>query len=379
MSALRDLFMISRDITFLNHGSFGACPRPVFESYQHWQRELEANPVGFLGLRLPELLKSARSQLATYVGAQANDLVFVPNATYGVNIVARSIKLRPGDEVLASDHEYGAVDRTWRFNCERQGATYLNQPVAIPAADSQTMADELWAGVTERTRVIVLSHITSPTALIMPVAEICRRARSAGILTVIDGAHAPGQIDLDMKALGADFYAGNCHKWLCSPKGAGFLYARPECQEMLEPLVVSHGWRSRTPGESQFLDYFTWVGTDDPAAYLSVPAAIDFQARHNWSEVRQACHTLALNAQERLAAWTGLPAISSDDLWAQMRAAPLPGAAADYKGLWEEHRIVAPVFEWGGRTLLRYSIQAYNGPGDIDHLLSALQSLHNGA
>lgn len=372
---LRDLFLLSRDITFLNHGSFGACPRPVFETYQHWQRELEANPVGFLGLRLPELLASARAHLAAYVGAPPADLVYVPNATYGVNIVARSIKLQSGDEVLASNHEYGAVDRTWRFNCERQGAKYINQPVSLPAVRSQTMADELWAGVTDRTRVIVLSHITSPTALIMPVAEICRRARAAGILTVIDGAHAPGHIHLNMEELGADFYTGNCHKWLCSPKGAGFLYARPECQGLLEPLVVSHGWRSQHPGASQFLDYFTWVGTDDPAAYLSVPAAIDFQAKHNWSEVRRACHTLGKEAQARLCEWTGLPAISSDDLWVQMHAIRLPGAAADYRGLWEEYRIVAPIFEWNGITLLRISIQAYNTPEDIDRLITALKAL----
>jgi len=372
---LREEFLLSRELTFLNHGSFGACPRPVFAIYQNWQRELEANPVGFLGLRLPDLLAAASVRLAGYLGTVADNLVFVPNATYGVNVVARSLKLQSGDEVLTSDHEYGAVNRTWRFNCERQGAVYINQPVAVPAPSASAIVDQIWAGVTERTKVITLSHITSPTALMMPIAEICRRARAAGILTVIDGAHAPGQLELDLDAIGADYYTGNCHKWLCSPKGAAFLYARPERQALLEPLVVSHGWNADAPGSSQFLDYFTWVGTVDPAAYLTVPAAIDFQAQHQWADVREACHALALEAQQQILDLSDAAALSADDLWVQMRAVPIPGAAADYKPLWEKHRIVVPVFEWNGQTLIRFSIQAYNGPDDIHRLIVALQEV----
>jgi isopenicillin-N epimerase len=372
---LRQQYLISPDITFLNHGSFGACPRPVFDTYQQWQRELESNPVVFLGHRLPELLAGARAKLAAYLGAEAGDLAFVPNATYGINVVARSLVLKAGDEVLASDHEYGAVDRTWRFNCERQGATYINQPIPVPVSDAATMADQLWAGVTDRTKVIVLSHVTSPSALIMPVEEICRRARAAGILTVIDGAHAPGQVELNLEAIGADFYVGNCHKWMGSPKGAGFLHAHPERQALLEPFVVSHGWRTATPGLSQFLDYFTWVGTDDPAAYLSVPAAIDFQAQHNWPAVRAACHALALEAEQQILALSGAAALSGEDRWVQMRAVPLPGAVSNYARLWEEYRIVVPIFEWKGQTLIRVSIQAYNSSTDVAHLLEALSSV----
>src|SRR5690606_11052314 len=169
LPAVRDQYLLDPAIAFLNHGSFGACPRPVFEVYQRWQRELEANPVGFIGRRLPELLSEAKASLAAYVGAQPDDLVFVPNATYGINIVARSLKLAPGDEVLSSDHEYGAVNNAWRFNCERQGASYINQPVPVPIRDEQAVVEALWAGVNERTKVIVLSHVTSPTALIFPV------------------------------------------------------------------------------------------------------------------------------------------------------------------------------------------------------------------
>ena len=210
-------FLLRPAVAFLNHGSFGACPAPVFEAYQRWQRELEAQPAEFLGRRLQGsagLLAQARARLARYVGTRPDDLVFVPNATHGMNIVARSFPLEPGDDVLATDHEYGAVERTWRFNCEQRGARYRAQPITLPVSGAEALVEQLWQGVTERTRAIVVSHIASPSALIFPVAEICRRAAAAGILTVVDGAHAPGHIDLALDALGADFYTGNCHKWL---------------------------------------------------------------------------------------------------------------------------------------------------------------------
>ncbi|MHB8648106.1 MAG: aminotransferase class V-fold PLP-dependent enzyme, partial [Thermomicrobiales bacterium] len=282
LAALAELFLVRRDITFLNHGSYGACPRPVFETYQAWQRELEGQPVEFLGRRVRGLLAEARAAFADFVGTAADNLVFMPNVTWAINAVARSLPLEPGDEVLATDLEYGAVDRTWRYYCDRRGARYINQPITLPVTTAEAFVDELWAGVTERTRVIAISHITSGTALILPVAEVCRRARAAGILTVVDGAHAPGQIDLDLDDLGADFYGGNCHKWLCAPKGSGFLFARPERQPLLEPLIISWGYQADVPGPSLFLDHFERTGTHDPAAYLSVPAAIAFQREYDW-------------------------------------------------------------------------------------------------
>lgn len=368
-------YLLDPDITFLNHGSFGACPQPVFERYQHWQRELERNPVAFISRQLPDLLRATREQLARYLGATADELTFVPNATHGINIVARSLKFQPGDEVLTTDHEYGAVDNTWRFNCEKQGARYINQPIPTPIQDPQAVVDQLWAGVTERTRVISLSHITSPTALIFPVAEVCRRAREAGIITVIDGAHAPGQIDLDMGAIGADFYTGNAHKWLSSAKGAAFLYARADRQDLLQPLVVSHGWNRQNSTQSQFFDYFNWTGTDDPSAYLSVAAAIDFQTQHNWPAVRAACHQLALVAHHRILELSDRPPLAPESMWAQLVATPLPGRAADYQALWDRYRIIAPIFEWNDIPLVRVSIQAYNSPRDVDRLLDALTEM----
>jgi isopenicillin-N epimerase len=372
-----ELFLLRPDAAFLNHGSFGACPRPVFETYQAWQREIEAQPVEFLARRMSGLLAEARSRLGESLGAGGDNLVFVPNATHAINIVARSLDLEPGDEVLATDHEYGASDRTWRFNCAPRGARYVNMPIPLPLGTGEEMVEELWRGVTERTKVILVSHITSPTAVIFPVVEVCRRAREAGILTVIDGAHAPGQIDLSLEEMGADFYAGNCHKWLCAPKGAGFLYARPECQPLLRPLVVSWGWESETPGPSRFVDYFSWLGTDSPAAYLSVSAAIDFQREHSWPEARKACHALAAWARERLSALTGMPQICPDDSFAQMCSVELPAGSIDKLGLrlWDEYLIEVPLVRWNGREFVRVSIQAYNRPEDVQRLEDALGEL----
>jgi len=240
-AALAELFLLRKDITFLNHGSFGACPRPVFEVYQAWQRELERQPVEFIGRRLRGLLAEARASLADFVGTDANNVAYVPNVTWAINAVANSLALQLDDEVLTTDLEYGAVDRTWRYHCDRKGARYVRQPISLPVTTPERVVEQLWAGVTERTKVIAVSHLTSGTALILPVAEICRRARAAGIVTVVDGAHAPGQIDLQLDALGADYYGANCHKWLCSPKGAGFLFARPDVQEQIEPGARSQG------------------------------------------------------------------------------------------------------------------------------------------
>jgi isopenicillin-N epimerase len=375
-------FLLRPGIAFLNHGSYGACPQPVFETYQRWQRELQSQPVEFLGRRLPELLAQARENLGAYVGVNADDLVFVPNATHAGNIVARSLELQPGDEVLGTNHEYGAVERTWRFICEQRGAYYQSQSIPLPVTTPEALVEQLWQGVTARTRVLVVSHITSPTALTFPVAEICRRAAAQGILTVVDGAHAPGHIDLNLGALGADFYFGNCHKWLSAPVGAAFLFVRPDRQRLLRPLVVSWGWQAVKPSSSSFQDYFGWTGTDDPAAYLSVPAAIAFQAEHDWPSVRTACHALAAQARERIAALTGLPQVYPDatDWWVQMCAIPLPlqeGVTREalHARLWQEFGVEAPITDWGGQRFVRVSIQAYNSPRDVDRLVEALETL----
>ena len=338
---------------------------------------LEDEPVEFLGRRINDLLASARTDLGSYLHCDPANLVFVTNATHGFNIVARSIDLQPGDEILATDHEYGAADRTWRFNCALRGASYIRQPIPVPLPSDEEIVDRLWRGVTERTKLIFISHITSPTAVIFPIAEICRRARASGILTMVDGAHAPGQLDLFLDDLAPDFYTGNCHKWLCAPKGAGFLYAPPHRQSLLQPLIVSWGWESETPGPSRYIDYFSWVGTADPSPYLSVPSAIDFQREHDWPQVRQACHSLAIRANEQLTSLTGLPPVCSNHHFVQMFAIELPPGSIDRLGtrLFDEYAVEAPLVRWNNRDLLRVSLQAYNSPHDIERLITALKAL----
>lgn len=377
--ALRKLFLLRPDVVFLNHGSFGACPRPVFEVYQNWQLELERQPVEFLARRFDDLLCAARQALGAHVGANPDDLVYVPNATTGLNIIARSLPLQPGDEVLSTNHEYGALDRTWRFICQRRGARYINQPLPLPFESREQVVEALWAGVTPRTRVLFLSHITSSTALILPVAELVRRARETGILTVIDGAHAPGQIALNLTALGVDFYAGNCHKWLCAPKGSAFLYARREVQPILQPLVISWGWQSDRPGPSRFIDEQQWQGTRDIGAYLTVPSAIAFQAEHDWPAVQHHCHALLRSARQAIQALTGLaPIIPDSSSWyAQMGAFPLPPCDAEAlkQRLYEEFMIEVPIITWHERQFIRVSIQGYNTQADVDALIAALAEL----
>jgi isopenicillin-N epimerase len=378
--ALRREFLIDPDVVFLNHGSFGACPRPVFETYQAWQRELERQPVEFLGRRVRHLLAQARHALGEYLGADADDLVYVSNVTTALNIVAHSLPLRPGDEILATDHEYGALERTWTFVAEHRQARLVVQQLPVGLDDPRDVVEAIWAGVTPRTRVLFLSHITSPTALILPIAALIERARAAGIWTVIDGAHAPGQVDIDLSSLDADFYGGNCHKWLNAPKGAGFLYVRKELQPLIEPRVISWGWRPREPGPSVFVDQLERQGTHDPAAYLSVPAAIAFQNERGWPLVREQCHELVRLARHQIADLTGIePLVADDPQWfAQMAVLPLPpgvDAPALKSRLYDEYRIEIPAMQWGRVPCLRVSVQGYNTHSDIERLVAAVRAL----
>lgn len=380
MKDLKRHFLLDPSVTFLNHGSFGGTPRPVFREYQRWQRELENQPVEFLGRRSSQLLSESRCELGRFLGTHADNLVFTQNVTISLNIIARSLELGAGDEVLATNHEYGAIVRTWRFLSKERGFHYLNQPIPTPLTTGEKFVDDFWQGVTSRTRVICLSHITSPTALIFPIQEIIRRARARDILTIIDGAHVPGQIALHLDSLGADFYGGNLHKWLCAPKGAGFLYARPEVQHLVKPLVVSWGFEAETPGISTFIDYNEWWGTRDLAAFLAVPAAIRFLQENDWDEVRESCHWLAGEAQKRICELTGLvPLHTSTRAWfAQMVTAPLPAetdTALLQSRLYDEFRIEVPLLEWNGNKLVRISVQGYNSPRDIDKLCRALTHL----
>ena len=377
MNNLRSLFLLDPNVVFLNHGSFGACPRPVFETYQRWQRELELQPVGFIQGRLKDLMIEARQALAEYIGAHLDEVVYVTNASFGVNIVAKSLVLQPGDEVLTTDHEYGSMNRVWEHVCERQGARYIYRTVTMPITSTERVIDEIWNGVTERTKVLFLSHITSPSAIIFPVAELINRAKKAGIITVIDGAHASGQIDLNMHDLAADFYVGNCHKWMMAPKGSGFLFARENAQHLLEPLIGGRSSRDTDtpllPAEHQY------QGTRDCSAFLSVPAAIRFMKENDWPRVRDDCHGLLRYARGRVCELTELPPPTPDEprWFRQMGGLPIPACDGRLlkSRLKEDYSIEIPIVGWKDQRYVRLSVQGYTTRDDVDTLINGIKEL----
>ena len=381
MRDLENLFLLDPKIHYLNHGSFGATPRVVYEAYQRWQLRLECQPTLFLGRELDGLLHESRVALGKYLNADADDLIYIPNATHGVNIVGRSLHLVQGDEILTTDQEYGACDNAWAFVCIKTGATYVSQAIPLPVHSEDEIVDRFWLGVTPRTKVIYLSHITSPTGLRLPVEQICRRARDEGILTVVDAAHSPGQIPVDLQALGADVVFGNCHKWMLNAKGSAFLYVRHERQDLIEPLIVSWGYSStaETTTGSRFIDILQWTGTKDPAAALTVPAAIQFMQDRNWDRVRPECHELLRQAIERIGRLTGMvPLYPLDsDFYMQMGAAELPRSDLGTlkRRLYDEYKVEVPLIQWHDRQFIRVSVQGYNTQQDIDALSDALRSL----
>ena len=339
-------WLLDPEVTYLNHGGYGACPLPVFERYQAWQHELEQEPTDLLYRRLPSLLGDVRTALAELLGARPDDLALARNATSALNAAIRSLRLSPGDEVLTTAHEYGALVKAW-------GAAGATLVVGEPEA--------LVGSIGPRTRAVFLSHITSATARVLPVADVCAAARAAGVLSIIDGAHAPGHVSVDLGVLDADVYAGNCHKWLCAPKGAAFLWARPEHHAWLDPAVVSWGFEEG----SGFAERHEWQGTFDPAAWLTVPAAIAA-----WRELDLGrCRAIAARGRELLPPLAGVPA-------PQMWSTELP--AGDPDELWSrlrERGIDVPVGDWRGRRLLRVSIAPYNEWEDVERLVEALGEL----
>jgi isopenicillin-N epimerase len=362
---VREEFLLDPGVVFLNHGSFGACPRPVFERYQAWQLELEREPVDFIMRRLDGLLAEARGVLGAYVGADPDDLAFVQNATTGVNIAARSLDLQPGEEVLATGLEYGACDLAWEAICARTGAHYVRAETPLPVGD---VVEQLFAQKTVRTRVVYASHITSETGIRLPIEQIVARGRAEGLVTIVDGAHAPAHVPLDLAALGADFYAGNCHKWLCAPKGAGFLHVRAEWQERVDGPIVSWGYEQ----PATFISRTERQGTRDAAAYLSVPEAIAFQRAH---DVREKCVALAREARGELCALLGTEPLGPDEAIRQMATVQLPVADTDLsRRLFDEHRIEIPTMGPRRDDLLRVSIAAYTVWDDVERLLEALPS-----
>ena len=365
---LKKQFQLDPKFTYLNHGSFGACPYPIFNEREKWQRELEFQPVSFID-KAAQLLEWSREKLSKYIICDKDDLVYFPNPTTAMNMVIRSLELSENDEVLTTNHEYGAIERTWKFMSSQKGFSYRPINIELPYDEDQFVR-LFKEGISPRTKIIFLSHITSPTGIVFPVERICELAKKLGIMVIVDGAHAPAQIDLNIKELGADIYTGACHKWMLCPKGVSFLYASKEIQDKLDPLVVSWGWDSEDPSHSQFLDYHQYQGTNDISAYLSVPSSIKFLNDNDWVSISQYCHKKVVEARQILLETTSTEAICPDAALGQMSSIELK--IDDVNSLYKyfkKNNIEVPIINWNGLIFLRISFQCYNTMEDI-HLLN---------
>ena len=378
-SKLKKSFMLDPEIIHLNHGSFGATPKPIFDSLISWQKKLEYNPTKHLGLDIFTQLDISRDYLAQYINCHKDDVVFFPNPSTALNTVIRSLPLKKDDEILTTNHEYGALDKTWNFICKKTGAKYIRQSISIPLLSKNDFIESFKSGITEKTKVIFFSHITSSTGLIFPAKEICKIAKEKNILCIIDGAHVPGHIDLDIKKLDPDIYTGACHKWMCSPKGTAFLYVKKELQEIMEPLVVSWGYESDTPSHSQFLDYMQWQGTNDISSYLTIPDTIKFLDENNWQQVSKKCKKINRWARKEINQLLKKKPISSDDFIGQMSSIPMDSndIIQDQIEFYVKYKIQIPFIKWNDKEFFRISIQVYNSKEDVFKLLEALDDKYN--
>lgn len=372
------LWPIRPGVTYLNHGSFGFAPRAVCEARRAWQAELEAEPMDFFVRQLEGLLAETRVRLGRFVGAPAGDLALVENATAAMNVVVASTPLSAGDEVLLTDHEYGAVARMWRRACDSAGASLVIAELPLPIARAEDVVEALFARVTPRTRMLVVSHVTSPTAIVLPIEALCGEARRRGLRIAVDGPHAPAMQPLDISRLDPDYYCASCHKWLCAPVGTGFLYVNPRRAADVRPTTLSWG-RLEPALPTHWSDEFLWTGTRDPSGYLAISAAIDFIESLGASAYREETHALAVYARQRLEALTGREAFLPDSLewYGAMIAVPLPPGPGRplQDALWQRFAIEVPIVEWGGRRLVRVSCCLYNDRQQIDHLVDGLVRL----
>ncbi|MEA2675969.1 MAG: isopenicillin-N epimerase [Chloroflexota bacterium] len=400
---LKRHWALEPEVTYLNHGAFGACPWPVLRAQDEWRTRMERQPVRFHDVELEGHLAHSRERLGEFLHAQPSDLAFVPNATTGVNTVLASLEFRPGDEILGTDHEYNACLNAARRVAARAGAKFVVAELPFPTASPDEMADALLARVTPNTRLVLISHVTSPTGIRLPVEGLVPELAARGIDTLVDGAHAPGMLPLHLDALGAAYYTGNCHKWLCAPKGAGFLHVRRDRQALIHPLVTSHGANSSRSDESLFRLEFDWTGTADPTAYLSIAAALDFidgLLPGGWPDVMRHNHELVVAGRQKLLDTIGGRPLAPTEMLGSLAAIELPDSVepspvapatdadqhATYPNdplrdaLSDEDLIEVPVFTWPHtpadtaprRRLLRISAQLYNEPADYDRLASVL-------
>ncbi len=382
------------EIIFLNHGSFGACPLPVLEAQRRVREQMERQPVQFLTREAPLLLAEARGVLGRFIGASPEALAFVPNATTGLNAVLRSLSLGAGDELLVTDHEYNASRNALEYVAALNGARVVVVSIPFPVANAESICEAVLRSVTSRTRLALLDHVTSQTALVLPVGVLIAELEARGVRVLIDGAHAPGMLDLDIDALAPSYYTGNCHKWICAPKGAGFLWVREDRREDVRPAVISHGANAPVPRSERFRAEFDWTGTSDPSAAIAVPEAIRFLGGllpGGWDEVRARNHALALEGRRLLVDALRVEMPCPAELIGSMAAVALPASSRFpipenphafgpnplHDALLRDHRIEVPLLlDPAGKTrLVRVSAQLYNSRGDYERLAEALLAL----
>lgn len=376
---IRDLFYLDRSITFLNFGSFGACPKPIVKRFHELHLEMEEEPVQFMTKKSVEYFAQARKSLSAYVGCSMDDIVPVTNPSWAVNAVARSLNLQPGDEIRTTSIEYGACDKAWQYYCKLSGAQYIQIEPQWPITDSAQFVSDFFSNISPRTKLIFMSHITSSTAIRLPVEQIIQEAQRRGIPTFIDGAHAPGHIDLNLDEMGVDYYTGACHKWMMTPKGCSFLYAHPRVQHQIDPLIISWGYESAFPSHSQFLDYHQVQGTRDLAPFFCIAEAIQFMEKYDWKKLASHSKALVLESAPKFIELLGVDAhvaIQADFL-GQMFSIPVnaPKAEELQQVLFDWYQIEIPVMRLGNKQFIRYSINGFNSQNDLDALFQALLEL----
>jgi isopenicillin-N epimerase len=382
MNQFKQFWMLDPEVIFLNHGSFGACPIAVLEYQQSLRHQLERQPLLFLGRELESRLDEARSALATFLQADPASLVFVPNATTGVNAVLRSRPFNPGDAVLTTNQEYNACRNALDFVAAQYGLEIVVATIPYPIADPQQAIDAILQAITPNTKLALLDHVISQTGLVLPIAAIIAALTDRGIETLIDGAHAPGMLPLDLPNLGATYYTGNCHKWMCSPKGAAFLYVASDKLATIHPTTISHGRNDLRTSRSRFHLEFDWAGTGDPTAYLSVPKAIEFMGSllpGGWPELMQHNRTQAIAARNHLSTTLDIPCPCPESMVGSLATLPLSdGSYLELQThLWEAHRIEVPIvpFPTSQQRILRISSQIYNSVQEYQDLAKALKTL----
>lgn len=376
---MKKLFLLSPEITFLNHGSFGACPKIVFENYQHWQLQLEKEPVQFITKIGIQALKESKLAFSKIINCNTDDFFFTPNPTTAINTVVHSLDLKNGDEILSTSLEYGAMDRTWNFYCQKTGAKYVRQEIPLPIMSKKQFLVDFWKGYSAKTKVIFISHITSTTALILPVKEIINKAKELGLITIIDGAHVPGHIPLNLQELNPDFYTGAIHKWFLAPKGCSFLYVNKKFQNSVKPLIVSWGYESETPSNSQFLDYHEYNGTKDFSAYLTIPSIIEFRAKTKWEEKIKISKQLILDWYPKFCELLHTEPICplTNEFLGQMCSVPIQTSnwVELKETLFNKYKIEIPITKQDNNFYIRISIQPYITYNELLYLYNTLKSL----